>query len=122
MTQANCPNCGAPKIGNKCEYCGTVFDSKYIEKPCVDRRQRYLDKMYCIGRITMEQYLALCDAHAQGLDEYTELKIQSKLLYSDAIHAMKKYAPDLAAKGLPSLNDVRAVKFDPRTEGWELYI
>lgn len=22
----NCPNCGAPVTGNKCEYCGTVFN------------------------------------------------------------------------------------------------
>ena len=22
---SNCPNCGAPRHGNKCEYCGTVF-------------------------------------------------------------------------------------------------
>ena len=23
--QLNCPNCGAPIVGEKCEYCGTVF-------------------------------------------------------------------------------------------------
>ena len=27
MFISNCPNCGAPIIGNKCEYCGTVFDN-----------------------------------------------------------------------------------------------
>ena len=29
---SNCPSCGAPIAGEKCEYCGTVFDipaSKY---------------------------------------------------------------------------------------------
>lgn len=25
MTEANCPNCGAPVAGVMCEYCGTVF-------------------------------------------------------------------------------------------------
>ena len=25
MTKHNCPNCGAPRTGSKCEYCGTVF-------------------------------------------------------------------------------------------------
>lgn len=25
----NCPNCGAPIKGSKCEYCGTVFHEKY---------------------------------------------------------------------------------------------
>ena len=24
---SNCPNCGAPIVGNKCECCGTVFDN-----------------------------------------------------------------------------------------------
>jgi len=23
---SNCPNCGAPIVGNKCEYCGTIFN------------------------------------------------------------------------------------------------
>ena len=26
MTPTNCPNCGAPITGPKCEYCGTVFN------------------------------------------------------------------------------------------------
>lgn len=25
MNELNCPNCGAPITGVKCEYCGTVF-------------------------------------------------------------------------------------------------
>lgn len=25
MKGLNCPNCGAPITGDKCEYCGTVF-------------------------------------------------------------------------------------------------
>ncbi len=24
----NCPNCGAPKSGYKCAYCGTVFEER----------------------------------------------------------------------------------------------
>ena len=24
----NCPNCGAPITGSKCEYCGTYFEQK----------------------------------------------------------------------------------------------
>lgn len=27
----NCPNCGAPITGEKCEYCGTVFEEKTLE-------------------------------------------------------------------------------------------
>lgn len=25
MEKLNCPNCGAPITGDKCEYCGTIF-------------------------------------------------------------------------------------------------
>ena len=25
MSDTNCPNCGAPKTGSVCEYCGTHF-------------------------------------------------------------------------------------------------
>lgn len=25
---SNCPNCGAPIVGNKCEYCGTIFNGQ----------------------------------------------------------------------------------------------
>ena len=30
--ELNCPNCGAPRTGTICEYCGTVFyNTNYIE-------------------------------------------------------------------------------------------
>ena len=29
----NCPNCGAPIVSHKCEYCGTIFS-----KPAPDNR------------------------------------------------------------------------------------
>ena len=28
----NCPNCGAPIKGSKCEYCDTVFDDSRIKE------------------------------------------------------------------------------------------
>lgn len=34
-SQKNCPNCGAPIIGDSCEYCGTVF---------VDRKASEIEK------------------------------------------------------------------------------
>ena len=27
----NCPNCGAPITGAKCEYCETVFEKETVE-------------------------------------------------------------------------------------------
>lgn len=121
MTQTNCPNCGAPIVGHKCAYCGTVFDPERVNKKPIDHRQQYLNKMYIMGRVTREQYIALCEAHANGLDECTELRIQSELLYSDAIVAIEKYGR-LLDQGIVSLNDIRGVEFDPKTEEWELYI
>lgn len=32
MRDTNCPNCGAVRTGDKCEYCGTVFDSDLKSK------------------------------------------------------------------------------------------
>ena len=37
INQTNCPNCGAPIQGEKCEYCGTIFyDLSLIDisSPC----------------------------------------------------------------------------------------
>lgn len=28
MKETNCPNCGAPIVGSKCEYCGTAFSNR----------------------------------------------------------------------------------------------
>lgn len=37
MSIRNCPNCGAPVVSNKCDYCGTyIFDFSQIKmgEPC----------------------------------------------------------------------------------------
>ena len=37
MSITNCPNCGAPVVSNKCDYCGTyIFDFSQISmgEPC----------------------------------------------------------------------------------------
>jgi hypothetical protein len=37
MSITNCPNCGAPVVSNKCDYCGTyIFDFSQIKmgEPC----------------------------------------------------------------------------------------
>lgn len=28
---SNCPNCGAPISGTRCEYCGTDFEPVYVK-------------------------------------------------------------------------------------------
>ena len=41
----NCPNCGAPRTGDKCEYCGTVF-----------RRQEPTSVLFADGTPIMSAY------------------------------------------------------------------
>ena len=39
MKRTNCPNCGAPITGIKCEYCGTLF---YDFAEISDKHPKYL--------------------------------------------------------------------------------
>lgn len=41
MKKTNCPNCGMPIIGEKCEYCGTVF----IDFACIDTNKPFYIKV-----------------------------------------------------------------------------
>lgn len=59
MKDLNCPNCGAPITGDKCEYCGTVFRIKehkevtrYVDSEPVTSADDGL-KVQCISQ---EQY------------------------------------------------------------------
>ena len=38
----NCPNCGAPKRGAKCEYCGTHF-ARYQGQATVEVEPEFID-------------------------------------------------------------------------------
>ena len=50
----NCPNCGAPRTGTICEYCGTVFyDLNYIQA-----KQSEIEKIKAeINKVTFENSL-----------------------------------------------------------------
>ena len=41
----NCPNCGAPKSGWKCEYCETVFERDRAEEIEEARKRLAIQKM-----------------------------------------------------------------------------
>lgn len=68
----NCPNCGAPIVANKCEYCGTVFTSSPVPSAKVG---------YCTETIT---YLRL-------KNQLLQRQIELDHLYTEALNAMKKY-------------------------------
>ena len=38
----NCPNCGAPKRGSVCEYCGTHF-ARYQGEATIEVEQNYVN-------------------------------------------------------------------------------
>lgn len=41
MNKTNCPNCGMPIVGEKCEYCGTVF----IDFACIEADKPFYIKV-----------------------------------------------------------------------------
>ena len=45
MNNWNCPNCGAPKSGWKCEYCETVFERDRTEEIEEARKRLAIQKM-----------------------------------------------------------------------------
>lgn len=65
---SNCPNCGAPIISAKCEYCGTVHDA-VKHKANIEE----IKKLYEASVLTANQ-------------------IRTEMLYSEALKAMRGYA------------------------------
>lgn len=62
----NCPNCGAPIISNKCEYCGTVH--KRVTS-CHETLKCEVDKLRAINNA-----------------------LKTEVLYEQALMAMRHYA------------------------------
>ena len=62
----NCPNCGAPIVASKCEYCGTVFRN-------------------AIPLNSARTFLEL-------ENEYLKCHISVQQLYDEAIFAMRAYS------------------------------
>lgn len=74
----NCPNCGAPITGPKCEYCGTVHTS--LKTVCDDKEVETFKKLRAKQRrleIESELLKTRCDL--------TDL-------YYDVLKAMRKYS------------------------------
>ena len=59
----NCPNCGAPIAGTKCEYCGTVFNKNVkeartlleLENECI-KNQMSIERLYEEAIFAMRAY------------------------------------------------------------------
>lgn len=52
--EMNCPNCGAPLVGGRCEYCGTL--SPDAEEKIRELR-RQMDEFVSLGRITQWEFI-----------------------------------------------------------------
>lgn len=50
----NCPNCGAPLVGGRCEYCGTLSPESE-EK--IQEHRRQMDELVSWGMITPEEFI-----------------------------------------------------------------
>ena len=62
----NCPNCGAPIRGFKCEYCDTVFSTEYEYRIHMDE----------IARLVNQQRTAeLYQSAVQAMSHYARIHI-----------------------------------------------
>lgn len=60
MFISNCPNCGALIVGNKCEYCGTVFDNISLDYNQILNHQYEQLAMEELSNHIKEQQLKTC--------------------------------------------------------------
>lgn len=86
-SQLNCPNCGAPITGDKCEYCGTHFMDCTMdtERPFYiklrNRNGLYVDRVY-LRNATIESSI---DAALQYRLELTSLGLPSTFVVKTAL-------------------------------------
>ena len=54
----NCPNCGAPITGSKCEYCGTIFEKSVNLDLELDRLTREIkEAQFYVSQSAQTSYL-----------------------------------------------------------------
>ena len=66
MTMTNCPNCGAPIRGYKCEYCETVFSQPKAEIKIIQEKSSFLKRI-----ILLEEYYNNTIKAMEKLNSYT---------------------------------------------------
>lgn len=69
MNKTNCPNCGMPIVGEKCEYCGTVF----IDFACIDTDKPFYIKVRHGNKILRAKCMAtsgITIASSRDYDDY----------------------------------------------------
>lgn len=76
MEQTNCPNCGAPLTGCRCEYCGTVDTA--VEREARETAQKLkveIDRLLLFDRV-LKDMLRLSDlrSYLPAADEKGKVK------------------------------------------------
>lgn len=55
MERTNCPNCGAPLTGCRCEYCGTVDPAvERAARETAQRLQAEIDRLLLFDRVAKD--------------------------------------------------------------------
>jgi len=65
MNKTNCPNCGMPIVGEKCEYCGTVF----IDFACINTDKPFYIKVRHGNRILRAKVISSLALNIHNDDE-----------------------------------------------------
>lgn len=75
MDKTNCPNCGMPIVGEKCEYCGTVF----IDFACIDTDKPFYIKVRHGNRILRAKVISNLELNIYNNNEkfYANNKVYS---------------------------------------------
>lgn len=78
MEKKNCPNCGMPITGEKCEYCGTVF----IDWAIIDSDKPFYIKFRHDGMITRAKCIVKSfdvNSHSEMCNVYADNKIYTRI-------------------------------------------
>ncbi len=80
----NCPNCGAPIVSDKCEYCGTVFHRPSGIAISADCTAEVVSKLVDQGVITVNE----ARSHFEAQAERIRRNRITQQLYAEAIKAI----------------------------------
>ena len=93
----NCPNCGAPILSHKCEYCGTIFP-EYLIMPTPDARlAKLFEDNPCITEFMTPNEIRqlICEREILATRiKRCEQQETVKNLYNGALKAMRVYRSD----------------------------
>ena len=84
MDKQNCPNCGQPITGEKCQYCGTVF----IDWALIDTDKPFYLKFRHNGMITRAKCRASSfdvNVHQDSVSFYSDNQVYARVFPKDSM-------------------------------------